>query len=57
MKSGLAGSACEASLLFLDFGEQLLYYLRRVDPYQPAKEAAALPQNSALCRIPEPLHA
>jgi hypothetical protein len=46
-----------ASLLFLDFDEQLLYYLRRVDPYQPAKEAPALPQNSTLRRIPEPLHA
>jgi hypothetical protein len=32
-----------ASLLFLDFGQQLVYYLRRLDPYEPAKGASALP--------------
>jgi hypothetical protein len=52
-----SGLGCVASPFFVDFGQQLVYYLRRVDPHEPAKETPPLPLDSTLRCIPEPLHA
>jgi hypothetical protein len=52
-----SGSGCVASEFFLDFGQQLVYHLRGVDPHEPAKETPPLPSNSTLGRIREPVHA
>jgi hypothetical protein len=50
-------SGCVASQFFFDFGQQLVYHLRGVDPHEPAKEAPPLPSNCTLGRIREPVHA
>jgi hypothetical protein len=39
-------------LFCLYFGQQFVDHLRRVNPYEAAKEAAPLPLNSTLRRIP-----
>ena len=52
-----SGLGCVASQFFVDFGQQLVYHLRRVDPHEPAKETPPLPSNSTLGRIREPVHA
>jgi hypothetical protein len=55
-KAARAFSCCVRRPLFcLYFGQQFVDHLRRVDAHEPAKEAAPLPPNSTLCRIPEPL--
>jgi hypothetical protein len=40
-------------LVRLDFSQQLLDHLRRVDSHQPAKRPTPLPPNDKLRRIPQ----